>query len=173
MNNKVRKQIEEYSKSLKWTPENFYWEHTSQVRDFALMIQKEIGGDKDVVEASALLHDIGKAKLLAPGHEEISAQLAKKFLGKIKFDENKISKVIECIRYENFENLEAKILRSADSMSLIMDNSGGREWYFKNVLNNDKKRVLGELRKSFSEIGFDFAKEFVNKDYQKLLRKYC
>lgn len=79
MNNKVRKQIEEYAKSLKWTPKNFYWEHTLRVRDFALMIQKEIGGDKDVVEASALLHDIGKAKLLAPGHEEISAQLAETF----------------------------------------------------------------------------------------------
>ncbi|MDP2860562.1 MAG: HDIG domain-containing protein, partial [bacterium] len=73
MDNKARKQIEKYSKSLKWTPKKIYWEHTSQVRDFALMIQKEIGGDKDVVEASALLHDIGKAKLLAPGHEEISA----------------------------------------------------------------------------------------------------
>ena len=172
MNNKVRKQIEEYSKSLKWTPQNFYWEHTSQVRDFALMIQKEIGGDKDVIEASALLHDIGKAKLLAPRHEEISSQLAKKLLAKVKFDKNKISKVIECIRYENFENLEAKVLRSADSMSLIMDNSGGREWYFENVLNNDKKRILGELQKSFSEIGFDFAKKFVSEDYQVLLRKY-
>ena len=172
MDNKVRKQIEEYSKSLKWTPQNFYWEHTSQVRDFALMIQKEIGGDKDVIEASALLHDIGKAKLLAPRHEEISSQLAKKLLAKVKFDKNKISKVIECIRYENFENLEAKVLRSADSMSLIMDNSGGREWYFENVLNNDKKRILGELQKSFSEIGFDFAKKFVSEDYQVLLRKY-
>jgi len=173
MDNKVRKQIEEYSKSLKWTPKNYYREHTSQVRDFALMIQKEIGGDKDVIEASALLHDIGKAKLLAPGHEEISAQLAKKLLAKIKFDKNKISNVIECIKYENFGNLEAKVLRSADSMSLIMDNSGGREWYFKNILNNDKKRIFGELQKSFSEVEFDFAKEFVNEEYQRLLKKYC
>lgn len=58
-------------------------------------------------------------------------------------------------------------------MSLIMDNSGGREWYFKNIFKNDKKRILDELQKSFSEIGFDFAKEFVSKNYQKLLRKYC
>lgn len=58
-------------------------------------------------------------------------------------------------------------------MSLIMDNSRGREWYFNNVLDNDKERILGELQKTFSEIGFDFAKEFVGKNYQKLLRKYC
>lgn len=151
MTDKVRKKVEEYAKSLKWTPKKFYWEHALQVRDFALIIQKEIGGDKDVVEASALLHDIGKEKLLAPGHEEISAQLAKKLLRKVKFDENKISKVVKCIKYENFENLEAKVLRSADSMSLIMDNSGGREWYFNNVLKNDKERILGELQKSFSK----------------------
>lgn len=58
-------------------------------------------------------------------------------------------------------------------MSLIMDNSGGREWYFNNVLDDDKERILGELQKTFSEIGFDFAKEFVGENYQKLLRKYC
>lgn len=173
MNDKVRKQVEEYAKSLRWTPKNYYWEHALQVRNFALMIQEKTGGDEDVVELSALLHDVGKAKLLAPGHEKVSARLAKDFSRRIGFDENKVSKIVECIKYENFESLEARILRSADSISLIMNNSGGREWYFENVLNNDKKRILGELQKSFSEIGFDFAKEFVCKNYQKLLRKYC
>ena len=72
-----RKQIENYAKSLKWGPKDFYWKHTLQVRGFALMIQKKGSGDKDIVEASALLHDIGKAKLLAPEHEEVSAKLAK------------------------------------------------------------------------------------------------
>ena len=55
MSPRTRKQIEEYVKSMRWTPEDFYWKHAFQVRDFALMIQKRVGGDAAVVEASALL----------------------------------------------------------------------------------------------------------------------
>jgi putative nucleotidyltransferase with HDIG domain len=167
-----RNQIEGYAKSLKWGPKNFYWEHTTQVRDFALMIQRKVGGDKDVVEAAALLHDIGKAKLLAPEHEEISANLAETVLKKVEFSKDKIDKVVECIKYENFEPIEAQILRSADSMSLIMDESGGKEWYFKTILKNDKKNILHEIEKSYSEIEFDFAQKFVEETYNRLLERY-
>ena len=135
------------------------------------MIQERVGGDKDVVETSALLHDIGKAKLLAPGHEEISAKLAKEFLEKIGFDKNKIEKIVEAIKYKNFESTEARILRSADSMGLIMDKRGQR-WFFKNILKNNRERILKELEKSYSEIEFDFARKFIEKTYKKLIGKY-
>ena len=84
-----RKQIKNYAKSLKWGPKDFYWKHTLQVRGFALMIQKKVGGDEDVIEAATLLHDIGKAELLAPEHEEISTKLAKQFLERIRFGKDK------------------------------------------------------------------------------------
>ena len=167
----TRKKIEDYVKSMRWTPGDFYWKHAFMVRKFALMIQKRVGGDKDVVEASAFLHDIGKAKLLGPKHEEISAKLAKEFLEKINFDKNKIQQIVESIEYENFESIEARILRSADSMALIMDEEGQR-WYFENILKNNKERILKELKKSYSEIEFDFAKKFVEKTYKKLVKKY-
>ncbi|MBL7169916.1 MAG: HD domain-containing protein [Candidatus Aenigmarchaeota archaeon] len=170
MNEKIRKKIEDYVKSLRWTPEDFYWKHAFQVRKFALMIQEKVGGDKDVVEVSALLHDIGKVELLVPGHEEISAKLAKEFLEKIGFDKNKISRIVECIKYENFELIESRILRSADSMALIMDKKG-QKWYFENILKNDKNRILKELDKSYSEIDFEFAMEFIKKEYKKLKKE--
>jgi len=172
MDNRIRKQIEEYTKSFKWTPKNFYWKHALQTRKFALFIQKKVGGDKDVVKIAALFHDIGKAKLLAPKHEMISARLAEAYLKKIKFNQEKIKKIIECIKYENFRSIEAKILRSADSMSLIMDKSGGREWFFRNVLKNSKRKILAELEKSYFEIKFEFARKFVEKTFKKLLKKY-
>ena len=171
MNDNIRKKIEEYVKSLRWTPGDFYWKHAFQVRDLALMIQEKVGGDKDVIEASALLHDIGKAKLLGPGHEKINAKLARGFLEKIGFDRDKIRKIVDCIEYENFNSIESKILRSADSMALIMDEEG-RSWYFKNILKNDREKILKELRKSFSEIEFGFAKDFVRTDYNRLVKKY-
>jgi len=172
MRGKTRKQVEEYAKSFRWTSKDYYWKHTLQVRDYALMIQKRAGGDKDIVELAALLHDIGKAELLAPGHEKISAQLASKFLKKLNVDEKKINKVLECIMYEDFTQLETRILRSADSMSLIMDSSGGKEWFFKNVLKKDKKKIVDELKKSYSEVQFDFAKALVRNTYESLLKKY-
>ena len=171
MDGKTRKQIEEYIKSLRWTPNDFYWQHAFQVRKFALMIQEEVDGDEDVIEASALLHDIGKAKLLGPKHEKISAKLAREFLKKIGFDKNKIQKIVECIEYKYFTLIETRILRSADSMGLIMDKRG-QKWYFKNILKNNKERILKELEKSYSEIEFGFAKKFIEKTYKKLLKRY-
>ena len=171
MDNKIRKKIEEYAKSMRWTPKDFYWKHALMVREFALMIQKRVGGDKDVVEASALLHDIGKAELLGPKHEEISAKLAKEFLEKVNFNKDKIKQTLECIKYEDFESIESRILRSADSTGLIMDELG-QKWYFENILKNNNERILKELEKSYSEIEFDFAKKFVEKTYKKLVKKY-
>lgn len=171
MDAKTRKQIEEYVKSLRWTTEDFYWKHAFQVSRFALMIQGKVGGDRDVVRTSALLHDIGKAKLLAPSHEKISAKLSKEFLEKIRFNKNKIQNVVNCIKYKKFESIESRILRSADSMALIMDKKG-QKWYFKNILKNNKERILKELEKSYSEIEFDFAKKFVEKTYKKLVKNY-
>ena len=171
MKNETRRKIEEYVKLMKWTPRDLYWKHAFMVREFALMLQKKIGGDEDVVEVSALLHDIGKAKLLAPGHEKISGELTEQFLRKTVFDESQIAKIIECVKYENFDSVEAKILRSADSMALIMDTEG-QKWYFAKVLGNDKAKILNELEKSFLEIEFDIGKEFIKNAYQKLVNKY-
>lgn len=171
MDSETRKKIEEYAKSMRWTPKDFYWKHVFQVREFALMIQKRVGGDEDIIEASALLHDIGKAELLASGHEEISAKLAREFLEKINFDASKIRQIVECIKYEDFDFIEARILRSADSMELVMDEEG-QKWYFENILKNNRERILKELEKSYSEIEFDFAKKLVETTYKKLVKKY-
>jgi uncharacterized protein len=172
MQDKTRKEVEAFAKSFKWTPKDYYWKHTLQVRDFALMIQERVGGDKDVVELAALLHDIGKAQLLAPGHEALSVNLAKEFLNKLKIDKKKIELTLKCISYENDNLLESRVLRSADSMSLIMDASGGREWFFSNIFKNDKNKILMELRKSYSEVDFDFAKDIVKDSYNNLLKEY-
>lgn len=172
MKNRMRKCIEKYGKSFKWTPKDFYWKHALLVRKYALFIQKHVGGDRDTVEIAALLHDIGKTKLLAPGHEKISAQLVNVFLEEIGFNKHRIKKILVCIRYGDFRSIEMKTLRSADSMSLIMDKSGGKEWFFENVLKGDRKLINREIRKSYSQIKFDFAQKVVEGIYKELLRKY-
>jgi putative nucleotidyltransferase with HDIG domain len=168
-----RRKIENFSKSFYWTPKDYYWQHTLQVRKFSLLIQEKEGGDRDVLEAAALLHDVGKAELLAPGHEELSAQIAEEFLASLPFDKSKIELVTRCIRYKDFDPLEARILRSADSMSLLVDNSGGREWYFENVMKGNRKKILHEIEKSWSEIRFESARKMIRNDYKKLKKAYA
>ena len=172
MKGKDRKQIESFAKSFSWTPKDYYWQHTLQVRRFSLLIQEKAGGDRDVIEMAALLHDVGKAELLAPGHEELSAQIAEEFLASLAFDKDKIQSVGRCIRYKNTDSLEVRILRSADSMSLIADDLGGREWYFENVLKKDRKKILQEIEKSWSEIEFEFARGMVKSGYEELKEVY-
>ena len=171
MDSKTRKETEEYVKSKRWTPLDFYWKHAFQVRDFALLLAKDLGGDTDVIEASALLHDIGKSELLAPGHEEISSRLSKDFLEKTNFDSTKIPLVQECLEYEDFKTLESRILRTADSMALIMDKDW-QEWYFENVLRNDKERILEEVKKSYEDIEFDIGQNIVRDNYNRIIEKY-
>jgi putative nucleotidyltransferase with HDIG domain len=171
MKNKARKEIEEFVKLKRWTPLDFYWKHAFQVRDYALLISEDLREDNDVIEASALLHDIGKSELLTPGHEKISSRLAKELLEKIKFDSTKIPLILKCIEYESFDTLESRILRTADSMALIMDKEG-QEWYFENVLNNDNERILEEVKNSYKEIEFDIAKDIVRENYNRLIKKY-
>ena len=172
MTDEQRQEILNFAKQQRWTPGDLYWNHTLEVRDYALKLQEVYGGNRDVVEISALLHDVGKAELRAPGHEKISARMAKNLLGKLDFGEDLIEKVTSCVLYEDFSSLESEILRSADSMSLLAGGARGREWYFANVLKNNKRKILKELTKSWEEISFDRARGLVKKDYQALLEKY-
>jgi len=163
MTKKILNQIEAYMKSLPWTPGNFYWKHAFFVRKYALILQKQFGGDKDIIEASALLHDIGKNKLLAEGHEKISSKYAEKFLKKINFPKQKIKSVCKSISYENFDSIESKILISADSIALFMDKKG-QKFYFEKILKNKKKNILTELKNSYNNI--IYGKEIVKKAYE-------
>lgn len=65
MNDETRKLILQYARSFQWTPKNFYWKHTMQVKKFALLIQDKCnsaGTDKYVVEVAAILHDINRSQ---------------------------------------------------------------------------------------------------------------
>jgi len=57
-------------------------------------------------------------------------------------------------------------------MSLIADDLGGREWYFENVLKKDRKKILQEIEKSWSEIEFEFARGMVKSGYEELKEVY-
>ena len=97
--------------------------HTIRVHRLCTSIGRKENADLLVVEAAALLHDIGRGReQLNPevDHAEASAELAEKLLIECHFPEDRIPQVLHAIRVHRFsrkkvaETLEAQILQDAD-----------------------------------------------------------
>ena len=78
--------------------------------------------DRNVVEASAILHDIGRLKFGPENHEKTGAEEAVKILKTFGYEENFITKVKDCILShrsggKGFDSKEAEIVANADVMS--------------------------------------------------------
>jgi uncharacterized protein len=97
--------------------------HTIRVHKLSRIIGQKEKADLPVLEAAALLHDIGRSYEHAD-HAEKSAEIAEELLKKCEFTEDKISKVLYAIRMHQFskgttpETLEAKILQDADRIDI-------------------------------------------------------
>ena len=111
------------------------WTHVDRVRNLACTIGKKEGADIRIIEAAALLHDIGrKAEFACKGenadgtrfcHAQEGAKETQKILVKLGVDEKNIAQIAHCVvshRYRNNykpETLEAKILFDADKLDSI------------------------------------------------------
>ena len=100
-------------------------DHVMRVLRSARKIQAETGGDLEVVELAALLHDIGDAKF----HDGIerSGELAREILGELGASEALISHVaniVDNISYRkgvdaNELSIEGKIVQDADRIDAL------------------------------------------------------
>jgi uncharacterized protein len=93
--------------------------HTIRVHRLSRIIGEREKADLLVLEAAALLHDLGRG-CERVDHAEKSAEIAENLLKQCQFPEDKIPKVLYAIRTHRFskgeipETLEAKILQDAD-----------------------------------------------------------
>ncbi|MCD4740477.1 HD domain-containing protein [archaeon] len=98
------------------------WEHTKRVQELVLKIGTEENADLEILEISALLHDIARSKEQIC-HAEEGAKKARELLEEMDYD--KIEDVIHCIETHRFsrgkdpETLEAKILQDADKLDAM------------------------------------------------------
>ena len=99
--------------------------HTIRVMNYCSQIRKKEGGDKEIIEAAALLHDIGRpdeTKNPALDHAIISAEKAPLILLEVGFPKEKIESVVYAIRNHRYssgivpDTLEAKILQDGDRL---------------------------------------------------------
>lgn len=75
--------------------------HAFRVRELAMRIAAAIGADTDVVEAGALLHDVGHTAG-RDGHAERGASLAAETLARCGFPAEKVQAVAACIEHHHW-----------------------------------------------------------------------
>jgi len=97
--------------------------HAIRVHRLCRIIGEKERADLLVLEAAALLHDIGRSYEHTT-HAEKSAEIAEGLLKECQFPEDKIPQVLYAIRTHRFskgttpETLEAKILQDADRIDI-------------------------------------------------------
>jgi len=116
------------------------WDHTLRVCSMCRHIGQVEGADGDVLEAAALLHDIGrsfqdKSKGLIC-HAKKGAEISSEVLGGFPISNERKANIIHSIRTHRFrgnhcpETLEAKVLFDADKLDAIGAIGIGRSFQF-------------------------------------------
>ncbi|MFX1575587.1 MAG: HD domain-containing protein [Promethearchaeota archaeon] len=103
------------------------YEHTLRVRQLCLLIGEKEGADLEILEAAALLHDIGRPEEEVTGesHAKVGANMAVAFLATTSFPNEKLPKIASAIQTHRFsekkipEVLEGEILSDADKLDAM------------------------------------------------------
>ncbi|MEA3329608.1 MAG: HD domain-containing protein [Nanoarchaeota archaeon] len=128
---------------------------------------KKYGGDEEICKLGVLLHDTGlvygRDSADPTGHENRSIEYAKKIFETIKLSESKREKIIECIEAtdakEEPENLNAKIVRTADALSQFVSIHFFAKSAFSGDWNNFHKWLRKKATNNFKKICFDDEKK--------------
>ncbi|MDO8741371.1 MAG: HD domain-containing protein [Candidatus Woesearchaeota archaeon] len=187
MNNKdierLKKLAEPYFKNT--NPDR--WDHTLRVLKIARILQQKEGGNLDIIEAAALLHDAGrgieqitKEKNLC--HAEESSKIAEKILKKLNFNEEKIKKIKHCIEVHRWskglkaETTEAQIIKDADRIEAtgavgIARTFDGGSYKKRPFVSDDDFSTLYHIKNKLMKIdetsvGTETAKQIVKKRHE-------
>ncbi len=103
------------------------FDHVLRVWRLAMRIGREEGADLEVLQAAALLHDMGRPTERATGacHAEVSAAMARKILSARSIPAARIEAVADAIAQHRYrgalapESLEARVLFDADKLDAI------------------------------------------------------
>ena len=122
----IIKQTEQYVKmAFEGEGSGHDWLHIDSVRKNSLKIANVEGGDIEIVELAALLHDIADSKN-HNGDHSVGPKIARKWLESIDVPEEKIKHICTIIEKQSFsaksspmETIEAQIVQDADRLEAI------------------------------------------------------
>lgn len=183
--NKMRDEIirrsNDFQSKTKCTKDeyNIYLEHIRYVYDYVVKISKDYDVDLEVLEISALLHDISMtdSSLDRANHNVYGSVIAEELLRENGYPEDKIEFVKKCIfnhsssRASYRTTLEEEILVTADGLSHF-DSISSLYSFFHNVKGYDEidslNCVRDKLTRDYDEIKDEF-KYLVKDKYDKVM----
>ena len=127
MRQEIMDRSERFEEQTKGTKDeyNIYREHIQYVYKYVVLLSKDKNVDKEVLELSALLHDISMTDITLDRsrHNEFGADIAEQLLRENDYPEDKVQLVKKCIlnhskrRSEYRTTEEEQILVDADGLS--------------------------------------------------------
>lgn len=145
------------------------WTHVERVRALAMRIGKKEKADLFVVEAAALLHDIGrKAEMKSKGdfcHAVYGGEVARKILPKYALSKNEIEDIIHSIQAHRYRNehvpntIEAKVLFDADKLDSIGAVGVARDFLFAGNAGSNNLYTGNEKKLASGKKDFSYTKE--------------
>ena len=121
MNNRIRK----LSKQVQIFFENAekghdYW-HALRVLNNAILIAKIEGGNIEIMEAAALLHDVIDSKFAKDNSESTLQIIAIDFLKNADFNESEINEIISIISQISFKGGFQEIFKTSLELQIVQD----------------------------------------------------
>lgn len=158
------------------------WFHIERVWKLSKLISKTEGGDLEIIELGALLHDIADPKF-HNGDEELALKISREFLESQNLENNKIEKVLFIIKNISFKNRneqaeytsenpikELQIVQDADRLDAIGAIGIARTFNFGGFKNNKMydPEILPKINMSKEEYKKSDGTT-INHFYEKLL----
>lgn len=158
-----------------------YENHVEVVANYAKELAGRFGGDAELAQVAALLHDIADYKMKRdnPKHEEESLAIARKLMTECGYSAEDITLVVDdairfhsCYGSERPKSKEGLILAAADSMAHLKTDfyvfiiwALGRNASLKEI----KEWSLQKIERDFhNKISFDEIREETRPDYELL-----
>lgn len=155
---------------------DFWQNHIKYVVKESLILAKELGADEEIVEISAMLHDI--AMMCNVGtkkeHHINGAIIARKMLEKYNVDENMIQRIENCILHhrtsndaQNIEELcvaDGDILAHFDNIPMCFYSC----FNLKGLMLNDIDKIEEMFKKDFDDLSSKTKKVFEAR-YKKIM----
>ena len=182
---KMRQEIisrsDRFEEQTKGTKEeyNLYREHVQYVYKYAVMLSKDAAVDREVVELSALLHDISMTdiSLDRSRHNEFGSVIAEQLLREQHYSEDKIRLVAKCIlnhsskRAQYRTTQEENLLVNADGLAHFDAYASLYSLAHKVMGLNDEESLIfiqDKLTRDYAEISGEL-KYLVNDTYTRVM----
>lgn len=142
---------------------NIYREHIQYVYKYVCLLSKDKNIDHEVLELSALLHDIAMTDMTLDRskHNEYSAEIAEQLLRDNYYPEDKVQLVKKCILNHSSKRVE---YRTAEEERILVNADGLSHFDSINNLYNLAHNVM-ELN---DEETLKFIKDKLTRDYNEI-----